>query len=206
VYILGKGETGKQEYALRIYSLVNTESPVRPNRISAYAFNLAGGLGSGAYFQDPVMGGSWIMVTFVIDDDPTSTSVTTPRSTPIPAVAPPPSCWQESNLGTNTAASDYTRHARHGNATENVAISSYTSGDRKLLTAQGTSACSPGSPRARPTPSAPPTGPVSPPTSPSTTGTPQAPGPTGPRARLSPLPAPGPPPRSPPVPPPCPSA
>jgi hypothetical protein len=54
-----------------------------------------------------------------------------------------PGCWQESNLGTNTAAWTYTRDAHHGNATENVRISSYTSGDRKLLTAQGTSACSP---------------------------------------------------------------
>jgi Concanavalin A-like lectin/glucanases superfamily len=67
VYILGKGTSGKQEYALRIYSIKNSESPVRPNRISAYAFNLAGGLGSGAYFQDKVAAGEWIMVTFVID-------------------------------------------------------------------------------------------------------------------------------------------
>lgn len=67
VYLLGKGESGKQEYALRMYSLLNTESPVRPNRISAYAFNLAGGLGSGSYFQDPVTVGAWIMVTFIID-------------------------------------------------------------------------------------------------------------------------------------------
>ena len=67
VYILGKGTTGAQEYALRMYSRVNTESPVRPNRISAYAFNLDGGLGSGSYFQDPVTVGEWIMVTFVID-------------------------------------------------------------------------------------------------------------------------------------------
>ena len=54
-----------------------------------------------------------------------------------------PRCWQERNLGTNTAIWAYTRGAHHGNATENVTISSYTSGDRKLVTAQGTSACSP---------------------------------------------------------------
>lgn len=73
VYILGKGTSGKQEYALRMYSRLNTESPVRPNRVSAYAFNLTGGLGSGSYFQDPVTVGSWTMATFVIDDNPTST-------------------------------------------------------------------------------------------------------------------------------------
>jgi hypothetical protein len=70
VYILGKGVTGKQEYALRMYSYSNSETPPRPNRISAYAFNLAGGKGSGAYFQDPVHPGAWIMVAFVIDSRP----------------------------------------------------------------------------------------------------------------------------------------
>ena len=73
VYMLGKGTTGKQEYALRMYSYSNTEDPVRPNRISAYAYNLSGGLGSGSYFQDPVTTGQWIMVTFVIDDQASRT-------------------------------------------------------------------------------------------------------------------------------------
>jgi hypothetical protein len=72
VYILGKGVTGKQEYALRMYSYKNSENPPRPNRISAYAFNLAGGKGSGAYFQDPVRPGAWIMVAFVIDSRPSA--------------------------------------------------------------------------------------------------------------------------------------
>jgi len=67
VYILGKGTSGKQEYAMRMYSFTNSETPSRPNRISAYLFNLAGGLGSGAYFQDVVYTGDWMMVTFVID-------------------------------------------------------------------------------------------------------------------------------------------
>jgi hypothetical protein len=53
-----------------MYSYANSETPPRPNRISAYAFNLAGGLGSGAYFQDQVRPGEWIMVTFVIDSRP----------------------------------------------------------------------------------------------------------------------------------------
>jgi hypothetical protein len=72
VYILGKGITGEQEYALRMYSYSNSETPPRPNRISAYAFNLAGGKGSGAYFQDPVRPGEWIMVAFVIDSRPSA--------------------------------------------------------------------------------------------------------------------------------------
>jgi hypothetical protein len=72
VNFLGKGTAGKQEYALRMYSLTNTEVPVRPNRISAYAFNLSGGLGSGSYFQNVVTVGQWIMVTCVIDDQASS--------------------------------------------------------------------------------------------------------------------------------------
>jgi hypothetical protein len=71
-YILGKGTAGKQEYALRMYSYSNSESPPRPNRVSAYAFNLAGGEGSGAYFQDPVRPGTWMMVTFVVDSRPSA--------------------------------------------------------------------------------------------------------------------------------------
>jgi peptidoglycan/xylan/chitin deacetylase (PgdA/CDA1 family) len=70
VYILGKGTSGKEEYAMRMYSLRNSEVPPRPNRISAYVFNLSGGLGSGAYFQDEVRPGEWMMVTFVIDSRP----------------------------------------------------------------------------------------------------------------------------------------
>ena len=70
VYILGKGTSGEYEYAIRMYSKVNREDPERPNRISGYVWNLAGGLGSGAYFQDPVEIGQWIMVTVVIYDRP----------------------------------------------------------------------------------------------------------------------------------------
>ncbi|MGD0375196.1 MAG: Ig-like domain-containing protein [Streptosporangiaceae bacterium] len=54
-----------------------------------------------------------------------------------------PDCWQQASSGTNTAAWTYTPDADNGNATENVSISAFTSGDRKLVTAQGTSACSP---------------------------------------------------------------
>jgi hypothetical protein len=72
VYLLGKGVPGKYEYALRMYSHSNADTPERPNRLSAYAFNLAGGLGSGSYFQDAVSVSSWIMVAFVIDAESSS--------------------------------------------------------------------------------------------------------------------------------------
>jgi hypothetical protein len=60
---LGKGGPGENEYALRMYSLRNTED--RGNRVSAYAFNPTGGKGSGSYFQDRLSAGEWIMVTAV---------------------------------------------------------------------------------------------------------------------------------------------
>ena len=67
VYVLGKGSLGKQEYAIRMYSYFNSEHPARPNRLSSYVFNLRGGKGSGAYFQDEVTARQWMMVTFVVD-------------------------------------------------------------------------------------------------------------------------------------------
>ncbi len=72
VYWLGKGDRGEYEYAMRMYSLANTETPPRPNRISGYAFNPAGGLGSGSYFQDHVVPGQWIHVVLVINTITTS--------------------------------------------------------------------------------------------------------------------------------------
>jgi hypothetical protein len=70
----GKGEPDQQEWTLRMYA-GNTpcESPQRPNRVSVYAFNRSGGLGTGAYFQGglnqvPVMRpNDWIHVAGVID-------------------------------------------------------------------------------------------------------------------------------------------
>ena len=67
VYWLGKGDTRQYEYAGRIYSLTNTEVPSRPNRISGYALNLVGGLGSGSYFQDPVQPHEWVHIVLVIN-------------------------------------------------------------------------------------------------------------------------------------------
>ncbi len=65
VYVLGKGRPGGHEWYGRMYSQRNSES--RPNRISAYAFNPEGGLGTGSYFQDRVRTGQWIHVAFVIN-------------------------------------------------------------------------------------------------------------------------------------------
>ncbi|MBI3898433.1 MAG: LamG domain-containing protein [Gammaproteobacteria bacterium] len=73
VHWLGKGTSSQQEYALRMYSDSNGE---RANRISGYAFNLNGGLGSGSYFEDPIKVGQWIHVTMVINM--TNTSPTYP--------------------------------------------------------------------------------------------------------------------------------
>ena len=52
VYTMGKGDPGAHEWYTRMYSEANAES--RPNRISGYAFNPAGGLGAGSYFEDTV--------------------------------------------------------------------------------------------------------------------------------------------------------
>jgi hypothetical protein len=75
VHVLGKGVRNQHEYVMRMYSKTNSEN--RPNRISGYAFNLAGGLGSGSYFQDPVRVRKWILVTIVINTHHTSTTYPT---------------------------------------------------------------------------------------------------------------------------------
>jgi hypothetical protein len=67
VYWLGKGESSQYEYAGRMYSAANSEVPPRPNRISGYAFNRNGGLGSGSYFQDPVSVNEWIHVLLIFN-------------------------------------------------------------------------------------------------------------------------------------------
>jgi hypothetical protein len=65
VWWMGKGDTKKQSWGARMYSYNNTEG--RLNRISGYAFNLAGGLGAGSYFQDTVTVGEWIYYTLTIN-------------------------------------------------------------------------------------------------------------------------------------------
>ena len=60
---VGKGEPGQHEWALRFYSRKSS----RPNRISAYIFNRAGGLGAGAYFQDTLQAKDWIHIVACFD-------------------------------------------------------------------------------------------------------------------------------------------
>ena len=63
IHWLGKGDTRQYEWAFRFYSKEST----RPNRISAYIWNRAGGLGAGAYFQDPLQPSEWIHVVACYD-------------------------------------------------------------------------------------------------------------------------------------------
>ncbi|WP_336207706.1 LamG-like jellyroll fold domain-containing protein [Nonomuraea sp. LPB2021202275-12-8] len=69
VYFLGKGTKsnsgGDQEWAGRMYSKVTDDN--RPNRISGYAWNLAGGYGAGAGFQETVKVNEWMHVAFTFD-------------------------------------------------------------------------------------------------------------------------------------------
>ena len=74
VHWLGKltyDTTNQCEWVARIYSADNTEG--RSNRISGYAFNAAGGLGAGSYFQDALTPGEWIHYALVINTTPSST-------------------------------------------------------------------------------------------------------------------------------------
>ncbi len=59
VHWLGKGGPAAQEWALRFYS---KKSKTRPNWVSAYVFNAAGGLGAGAHFKGPVKALEWLHV------------------------------------------------------------------------------------------------------------------------------------------------
>jgi hypothetical protein len=54
-----------------------------------------------------------------------------------------PDCWQLGGTGTNTFNWSRSGSAHSGNWAQNVTISSYTSGDRKLVTSQAAGACSP---------------------------------------------------------------
>ncbi len=58
VHWIGKGETGQYEWGFRFYPLGSS----RPNRVSAYIWNLGGGEGAGAYFEDALIAGEWIHV------------------------------------------------------------------------------------------------------------------------------------------------
>ncbi|MCQ2061668.1 MAG: LamG domain-containing protein [Fibrobacter sp.] len=67
VHWMGKGEPKQHEWTFRMYNnYLDTCSAAddrnRHNRISAYAFNLGGGLGSGSYVQETVTAGEWIHI------------------------------------------------------------------------------------------------------------------------------------------------
>ncbi len=61
VHWAGKGESGMHEWVFRIYDYNSS----RPNRTSAYSFNLNGGLGAGSYVQEDVSTDEWIHITAV---------------------------------------------------------------------------------------------------------------------------------------------
>jgi hypothetical protein len=54
-----------------------------------------------------------------------------------------PDCWQQGGYGTNTSSWTKTSNAHTGNWAQTVTVTSYTNGDRKLVTTQNASACSP---------------------------------------------------------------
>lgn len=63
VHWLGKGETGKMEWAFRFYPKRSS----RPNRVSAYVFNAGPGLGAGAYVEEDIRAGRWMHIVAVFD-------------------------------------------------------------------------------------------------------------------------------------------
>ena len=61
---IDKGESNNFKWTLRFYRLT---SPSRLNRISAYVFNLEGGLVAGAYFQDKLDSSEWLHIVGCYD-------------------------------------------------------------------------------------------------------------------------------------------
>jgi hypothetical protein len=83
IHWMGKGETGNQSWASRMY---NEDSQDRSHRISGYAFNLNDpppDYGLGSFFEDSV--DDWVHYAFTIDTTKTSvkkcdgTTISTPR-------------------------------------------------------------------------------------------------------------------------------
>lgn len=72
VHWMGKGAAGQHSWVARMYNR-NSWRENRPQRISGYAFNLAGGLGAGSYFQDVIATGTWIHYVLVINANEKST-------------------------------------------------------------------------------------------------------------------------------------
>lgn len=75
VHWMGKGTPSQHEWVFRMYNKDLTETQDnRPNRMSAYAFNLQGGLGSGSYVQESLTENEWIH--FVARYDVASNTIT----------------------------------------------------------------------------------------------------------------------------------
>ena len=72
IHWMGKGESGQHEWVFRMYNLDTSDNPPRPNRISFYVFNPAGGEGIGSHFQEPLQAGEWIHVVGIADGEKTS--------------------------------------------------------------------------------------------------------------------------------------
>ena len=61
VHWMGKGVPHQHEWVFRMYNKdLSQGQENRPNRMSAYAFNLEGGLGSGSYVQEQIQANEWI--------------------------------------------------------------------------------------------------------------------------------------------------
>ncbi|MBR6378556.1 MAG: LamG domain-containing protein [Fibrobacter sp.] len=61
VHWMGKGVPHQHEWVFRMYNKdLSQGQENRPNRMSAYAFNLEGGLGAGSYVQEQVQENEWI--------------------------------------------------------------------------------------------------------------------------------------------------
>lgn len=61
VHWMGKGVPHQHEWVFRMYNKnLKEDQEQRPNRMSAYAFNLEGGLGAGSYVQEEVSPREWI--------------------------------------------------------------------------------------------------------------------------------------------------
>jgi hypothetical protein len=70
VHFLGKGGPRQHEWTFRMYQTASGSD--RGHRISFYAYNPAGGLGVGSFFQDDLEPNHWIHVAGVIDAETTS--------------------------------------------------------------------------------------------------------------------------------------
>jgi hypothetical protein len=82
VHWIGKRENGQCEYVARMYGQHPTgEDSDRLNRISGYAFKLAGDKGAGSYYQAAsnwlIQAGEWIHYTLIINTKDTSAAYPT---------------------------------------------------------------------------------------------------------------------------------